>query len=186
MEKNGFIILVSKKTSLDILGLLCRIEEINTYTYTWHRRPFGKPIPVWVYICEKSVFSVKSSCALVTREEITISPRARTSCPGRNYHFLPGDECARRFHGKKLKRYRNLSTAIAYIDSYRNKIFLMAKAGDLGFSRILQDFQFELLSIKQPTSSILYHSNANLFLVWDRNCLGGKLRINWLYRVVRE
>ena len=63
---------------------------------------------------------MKSSCALVTREEITISPRARSSCPGRNYHFLPGDECARRFHGKKLKRYRNLSTAIAYIDSYRN------------------------------------------------------------------
>ena len=24
--------------------------------YTRHQRPFGKPIPVWVYICAKSVF----------------------------------------------------------------------------------------------------------------------------------
>ena len=54
----------------------------------------------------------------------------------------------------------------------------MAKAGHLGFSQILQDFQFELLPIKQPTSSTLYHRNANLFLVWDRNCWDGKLRIN--------
>ena len=37
-------------------------------------------------------------------------------------YFPPGDECAWRFHGKKMKRYRNLSMAIAYIDSYRNSV----------------------------------------------------------------
>ena len=74
--------------------------------------------------------SMKSSCALITWEEMVISPRARS--------FLPRQDLARGeitissrvtsahddFTGKNLKRYRNLSMAIAFIDSYRNTIFL--------------------------------------------------------------
>ena len=58
-------------------------------------------------------FSVKSSCALVTREEMVISPRARSSCPGRNGNFLPGNECAWQFHGK--------NRFFTYINSNRNR-----------------------------------------------------------------
>ena len=60
---------------------------------------------------------MKMLCAIVTQEEMVISYQ------GRNYHFFPGDECPWWFHGKKMKRYRNLSIAVAYIDSYRNKDF---------------------------------------------------------------
>ena len=54
-------------------------------------------IPVWVYICDGHwqisipfhFFSVKSSCALVTRGEMVISPRARF-LPGEKLPFPPG------------------------------------------------------------------------------------------------
>ena len=77
-----------------------RMSRMSGIEISSSQRPLGKPIPVWVW----------------------------ESCPGRNYHFPPGDECAWRFHGKKMNSYRNLSMAIAYIDSYKNKDFFFKSA----------------------------------------------------------
>ena len=95
--------------------VLISVVILRVFFLFWQKKiRFEMTIPVWVYICDGHqqisipfhFFSVKSSCALVTWEEMVISPRARFlpgekwSCPGRNYHFLPGNECAWRFHRK--------------------------------------------------------------------------------------
>ena len=67
----------------------------------------------YTFICWTSFFSVKSSCALVTREEMVISYQVRNSYRGGNGNFLPGDECTWQFHWK--------NRFCAYINSNRNR-----------------------------------------------------------------
>ena len=61
-------------------------------------------------------FSVKSSCALLTWQEMVISPRARNFLPGVKSPFPPGWRERMMISLKKMKRYRNLSMTVAYID----------------------------------------------------------------------
>ena len=86
------------------MSLYKRWPLINFYTYKKIREifipdncsPFGNCIPVWVYISDGHrqisipfhFFTVKSSCALVTRGEMVISSQARF-LPGRKLPFPP-------------------------------------------------------------------------------------------------
>ena len=58
----------------------------------------GKPIPVWVYICLFFREIIMRTCH--PGENGNFLPGS-LSYPVRNYHFLPGDECAWQFHRKK-------------------------------------------------------------------------------------
>ena len=100
-------------------------------------------------------FSVKSSCAILTWQEMVISPRARNFLPGVKSPFPPGWRERMMISLKKMKRYRILSMTVAYIDSYRNIYFIFSLWE--GFIKFCVLVFYTRLSIQKKTSLNLHN-----------------------------